>query len=128
MANESVASQLESYFYESNALLAKKVKAITKKHARALREKIKAASPVDTTSMDDKEHAVYKNGWRVSTSETALSIECVVHNYRRPSLTWLLEDGHLLENGSRTEAQPHIKNNGEAQGDLWLEELMNLDL
>lgn len=76
--------------------------------------------------MDGKEHGVYKNGWRVSTEEGPTYIVCTVRQYRRPSLTWLLEDGHELVQGGRTTPQPHIIANGEAEGELWLEELMNL--
>ena len=106
--------------------LIKVVKKITKRHARKLRETIREQSPFDKTLMDGKEHGVYKNGWRVSTEEGPTYIVCTVRQYRRPSLTWLLEDGHELVQGGRTTPQPHIIANGEAEGELWLEELMNL--
>lgn len=126
MANEDMSATLTNYYYDSSMLMIQEVKKITKKHARKLRNTIRDQSPIDVTIMDGKEHGVYKNGWRVSTEEGPTYIVCTVRQYRRPSLTWLLEDGHLLPQGGRTTPQPHIKNNGEVEGDLWIEELMNL--
>lgn len=125
-ANEDISSELIKYFSQESMAMIKEVKKITKRHARKLRETIREQSPYDKTLMDGKEHGVYKNGWRVSTEEGPTYIVCTVRQYRRPSLTWLLEDGHELVQGGRTTPQPHIKANGEAEGELWLEELMNL--
>ena len=105
--------------------LDKAVKRVTKEHAKQLRETIKNDSPVNS-DIDGYEHGVYKNGWRVSTQESVFYIDCTVRQYRRPSLTWLLENGHLLQDGSRTRPQPHIENNGEAEGEKWLEELYDI--
>lgn len=127
MANvNNLSSELEMYFYNGSLEMMKEVKQITKKHARKLRETLREKSPIDTNIMDGKEHGVYKNGWRISTEESPLYIVCTVRQYRRPSLTWLLEDGHLTPQGGKTKKQPHIRPNGDAEGDLWLEELMNL--
>lgn len=127
MANiEGLSAEIEKYFYSESMLLMKEVKQITKRHAKKLRETLREKSPIDTNIMDGKEHGVYKNGWRVSTEDTPFYIVCTVRQYRRPSLTWILEDGHLMPNGKKTEKQPHIRPNGDAEADLWLEELMNL--
>lgn len=127
MANsKGLSSEIEMYFYSESLQLMKEVKQITRRHAKKLRETLSEKSPIDTNIMDGKEHGVYKNGWRVSTEETPFYIVCTVRQYRRPSLTWILEDGHLFPNGNRTEKQPHIRPNGDAEADLWLEELMNL--
>lgn len=127
MANsKGLSSEIEMYFYSESMLLMKEVKQITRKHAKKLKETLREKSPIDTNIMDGKEHGVYKNGWRISTEETPFYIVCTVRQYRRPSLTWILEDGHLWPNGDRTEKQPHIRPNGDAEADLWLEELMNL--
>lgn len=128
MAEESVSRQIEKYFMTAEKQLNTKVKEITKKHARKLRLKIMADSPVDTTSVGEKVHGVYKNGWRVTTNESIYGIECVVRQYRRPSLTWLLENGHLLTDGMRTRPQPHIEQNGENEAELWTKELTELEL
>lgn len=127
MANsKGLSSEIEMYFYSESMQLMKEVKQITRKHARKLRETLREKSPMDENVMDGKEHGVYKNGWRVSTEDTPFYIVCTVRQYRRPSLTWILEDGHLMPNGKKTEKQPHIRPNGDAEADLWLEELMNL--
>lgn len=127
MANEeNLSSAVTNYFYTESMNYVKEIKKITKRHARKLRETIREQSPFDKTLMDHKEHGVYKNGWRVSTEEGPTYIVCTVRQYRRPSLTWLLEDGHELVQGGRTKPQPHIKDNGDAEGALWIEELMNL--
>jgi hypothetical protein len=128
MAEESVSRQIEKYFATAEKQLNTKVKEITKKHARKLRLKIMADSPVDTTSVGEKVHGVYKNGWRVTTNESIYGIECVVRQYRRPSLTWLLENGHLLTDGMRTRPQPHIEQNGDNEAELWTKELTDLEL
>lgn len=105
--------------------LDKAVKQVTKKHAKTLRETIMDESPVNS-EIDGYEHGVYKNGWRVSTQESLFYIDCTVRQYRRPSLTWLLENGHVLQNGNRTRPQPHIEKNGEEEGERWLEELIDI--
>lgn len=128
VAEDSVSRQIEKYFMTAEKQLNTKVKEITKKHARKLRLKIMADSPVDTTSVGEKVHGVYKNGWRVTTNESIYGIECVVRQYRRPSLTWLLENGHLLTDGRRTRPQPHIEQNGENEAELWTKELTELEL
>ena len=124
--NLSVEVQLHAILDDYLAGLDKTVKKVTKKHARTLRETIMNDSPIDTTSGGKVEHGVYKNGWRVSTTESLYYIDCTVRQYRRPSLTWLLENGHLLQDGTMTKPQPHIEDNGEAEGDRWLEELYNI--
>ncbi|MBO5449807.1 MAG: hypothetical protein J5994_10860 [Ruminococcus sp.] len=121
-----VYKQLEEYFETQCKNILKGVKKITKAHARNCKENIKRDSPVNTAD-DGKTHRVYKNGWRVSTYENPFSIQCEVHQYRRPYLTWLLEDGHLLPDGSRTKAQPHIRKNGEKELDEWFLELSSLE-
>lgn len=121
-----IYEELEGYFTTVCKQLTKQVKVITKRHAKACREKIKRESPIDTTSAGEKVHGVYKNGWRVSTDEAIYGIDCTVHQYRRPSLTWILEHGHLNADGSRTKPQPHINKNAEEELKLWYEELEQL--
>jgi hypothetical protein len=126
--NPTVYEQLESYFMTQRREITQQVKRATVRHARNLRENLKCSSPVDTSGQYAREHRVYRNGWRVSTTESIYAIECVVHQYRRPYLTWLLENGHLLQDGTRTRAQPHIYPNGERELDRWFLDLSTLDL
>ena len=128
MADNDLERQIENFFLTEQAKMEKEIKAITKRNARQLRDKIIADSPVDTTSVGEKVHGVYKNGWRVSTAEGVGYIDCTVRQYRRPSLTWLLENGHDLVNGKTSQAIPHIENNAEEQTEQWIKELMQIDL
>lgn len=128
MADNDLERQIENFFLTEQAKMEKEIKAITKRNARQLRDKIIADSPVDTTSVGEKVHGVYKNGWRVSTAEGVGYIDCTVRQYRRPSLTWLLENGHDLVNGKTAQAIPHIENNAEEQTEQWIKELMQIDL
>lgn len=128
MADNDLERQIENFFLTEQAKMEKEIKAITKRNARQLRDKIIADSPVDTTSVGEKVHGVYKNGWRVSTAEGVGYIDCTVRQYRRPSLTWLLENGHDLVGGKTASAIPHIENNAEEQTEQWIKELMQIDL
>lgn len=128
MADNDLERQIENFFLTEQAKMEKEIKAITKRNARQLRDKIIADSPVDTTSVGEKVHGVYKNGWRVSTAEGVGYIDCTVRQYRRPSLTWLLENGHDLVGGKTAQAIPHIENNAEEQTEQWIKELMQIDL
>lgn len=122
-----IYEELSSFFQTAAMQITKEVKLVTKRHARQCRENIKNDSPINTTYDGKTEHGVYKNGWRVSTEESTFGIECVVHQYRRPSLTWLLENGHMLKDGSRTKAQPHINKNAEEELESWYNELCEID-
>lgn len=125
--NESIKTQLDIFFTSASLEIAQRAKRIIRKNARACRDRIKDRSPVDTTSGTVREHGVYKNGWRVSIVELPLSIECTVHNYRRPYLTWLLENGHLLADGSRTKKQPHIEVSAQQQEEIMLREMKEFE-
>ena len=54
----------------------------------------------------------YRKGWAVKVQRDRDSIEATVYNKTRPSLTWLLEKGHVIKNKygewGRTAARPHI--------------------
>ena len=127
MANEDLSREIEKLLMTEMTALEKEVKTVTKKYARKLRDKIIEDSPVDTTDKSGKvEHGVYKNGWRVSTSEGVNYIDCTVRQYRRPSLTWLLEKGHLRLDGGRTQPQPHIEANADEIAEEWEKEMRRL--
>ena len=128
MADNDIARQIENILLTEQKAMEREIKAITKRKARELRDKIIADSPVDTTSVGEKVHGVYKNGWRVSTAEGIGYIDCTVRQYRRPSLTWLLENGHDFVNGKTAKAIPHIENNADFVTEQWIEELKRIDL
>lgn len=61
----------------------------------------KSGSPVDSGE--------YQKGWAVKkTSEKAGKVAATVYNRKKPGLTHLLEKGHVLRNGGRASAKPHI--------------------
>lgn len=51
----------------------------------------------------------YASGWRQKTTSSTLDIHAVVYNAKSPGLAHLLENGHLMRNGKRSAAYPHIK-------------------
>jgi hypothetical protein len=51
----------------------------------------------------------YKKGWRIKKVKNSL----ILHNKTDYQLTHLLEHGHALRNGDRTEGKPHIRPNEE---------------
>jgi len=71
--------------------------------AEQCKENIVDASPVLTGK--------YKKGWTIKRDENAFKLICTIHNKNRYQLTHLLENGHLMKNGVRSKAFPHIGNN-----------------
>jgi hypothetical protein len=52
----------------------------------------------------------YADGWTVTAiRKNANEFSFVVHNRKKPGLTHLLENGHVLRGGGRARAFPHIK-------------------
>ena len=51
----------------------------------------------------------YNEGWKTKVTEGIAGIEVVIHNAKVPGLTHLLEKGHTMPNGKRSQAYPHIK-------------------
>ncbi len=79
--------------------------------SKELLANIRADSPVGSTGE-------YKKGW----VRKKLKYHYVIHNKNKPGLTHLLEHGHALKQGKRTQAIPHIKKNEE----MAVEKLENL--
>lgn len=51
----------------------------------------------------------YKKGWAVREETSRLRTEAIVHNRTDYQLAHLLEKGHALRNGGRTNAKVHIR-------------------
>lgn len=52
----------------------------------------------------------YGSGWTATRTQNArLKTVMTIHNKKYPGLSHLLENGHLLRNGRRARAFPHIK-------------------
>ena len=73
----------------------------------------------DVMQLSPDQSGEYKQGWAIRTKRTKQSIEATIYNRTRPSLTYLLENGHVIVNkygvqsrrqggGNRTTARPHI--------------------
>jgi len=92
--NNALMEQLERYAHVVAADAEEAAKKVSKKSM----EKLKTTSPVGYTGD-------YAKGWRVKK----VGQNYVIHNATDYQLTHLLEKGHALRNGGRTQAQPHIK-------------------
>lgn len=96
----------------------------TEQEERTLFEIIKeggkqAKRDVADLSPKGKGAGEYKQGWAMRTKRGKGTIEVTIYNRTQPSLTYLLEHGHIIRNkygtqnrkdggGSRTTPRPHI--------------------
>lgn len=102
---DSLADEVMKLMGEYAADVAMDMKAEAKAVAKEAVKELKQTSPEGCGSK--KGH--YKDGWSSKVeSENAVSIGIRVYNRKKPGLTHLLEKGHALRGGGRTEGQPHI--------------------
>lgn len=103
----AIAMQLSQY----NDEVAREVKQACSDTANELKTDIMQDAPINYKA---KNIGRYKKGWRIKKAfEDKDNIRLVVYQGAQPSLTHLLEYGHLNRDGSRTEGKPHIRNNEE---------------
>lgn len=83
---------------------------------KAAREKLEKTSPRSENqyskgyaSEKGKYTGHYAEGWKTTSEYSALGVDVVVYQYKKPGLTHLLENGHANRNGGRTPAYVHIK-------------------
>lgn len=99
---QAVAAELVGY--------SGKVTEELKREIKQAAEECKAQIQLNAPSRTGK----YKRGWAVKTAyESAEDLRVLVYNRSAPSLTQLLENGHVIKNGTgrvygRTKAYPHI--------------------
>lgn len=83
-------------------LASDEVKKEVRKTGNKIKKEIQANALVGKTGK-------YKDSWSVKTQrETSNSLEVVVHSKNRYQLAHLLEKGHVLRQGGRVCAKPHI--------------------
>jgi hypothetical protein len=85
-------------------------------YARGVSEKVNDAMAEvtdvlkqDVTRDSPERRPRYKKGWRIKKGKNSL----ILHNKTDYQLTHLLEHGHVLRNGERSEGKPHIRPNEE---------------
>lgn len=91
-----IAQALSQYTEE----VSKAIEAEIDTTAEALKEEIKAKSPVRTGS--------YKKGWKVKKESSKGTVTRTVYNKTDYQLTHLLEFGHVNRDGTRTHGKAHI--------------------
>ena len=98
---QSMADDIKRYMDEYSRLAASEMKEAVKAAADAAKKEVEANAPVKSGK--------YAKSWAVKkTMEKSNAIEMAVHSKTRYQLTHLLEFGHALRNGGRTEGQVHI--------------------
>ena len=98
--------QLEGILLGYSRDLQEEVNDIVKEVAKEGAKKLRARSP--------KKSGNYAKGWTVHTSTKNDSRQfktttATIHNKSKPTLTHLLENGHLKRDGSKVQGQPHIE-------------------
>jgi len=113
---DAIMQELEEYA----SLASDELKDAVRKTAKDVRTDIRDSAPVKTGK--------YKRSWSVKkVSETADSINLVVHSRNRYQIAHLLEHGHAKRGGGRVAARPHIAP-AEQKGNEELEKLIKQKL
>jgi len=113
---DAIMKELEEFA----SLASDDLKDAVRKTAKDVRTDIRDSAPVKTGK--------YKRSWSVKkVSETADSINLVVHSRNRYQIAHLLEHGHAKRGGGRVAARPHIAP-AENKGNAELEKLIKQKL
>lgn len=90
-----------------------------------------AKKDIQNTSAFEDKSGDYRKGWSIRTKREKYGINVLVYNKLKPSLTHLLEKGHVTKNGTGrryrdTPAHAHIANAREKAEEYLIDELMKL--
>jgi len=102
---DQVGDEISLSLLKFNDMVIEGTKSAVSQIAEQCKNNIVDASPVLTGK--------YKKGWKIKKDENAFKLICTIHNKNRYQLTHLLENGHLMRNGVRTKAFPHIRTNAQ---------------
>lgn len=95
--SKAITDTLEAYSQE----VTDQIKEDVRQTAKECVKEIKAKAPVDDGD--------YKKGWKTKVMyESRDDIRIDVYNSKKPSLTHLLEFGHVKASGGRVEGKEHI--------------------
>ena len=98
---QSMADDIKRYMDEYSRLAASEMKEAVKTAANEAKKNVEANAPVRSGK--------YAKSWAVKkTKENSTALELTLHSKTQYRLTHLLEFGHALRNGGRTEGQVHI--------------------
>ena len=99
---DQMAAVIERSLNDYKDMAVDSLKKAVKRAGKTVKEEISAHAP--------RKSGRYKDSWRTKvTHEDGTSIQLVVHSPKRYMLAHLLERSHVLRNGGRTKARPHIK-------------------
>lgn len=99
---ENMANEIMKGLIEYSDMATDELKKEVKNTANSIKKDIQANAPVGATGK-------YSKSWSVKNQkETSFSIELVIHSKNRYQLAHLLEKGHVLRQGGRVSARPHI--------------------
>lgn len=97
--DELIVEGLESYSTE----VKQGMEALIKKLMSKYRKQLKTTAP--RSSRAGKHYA---DSWKVTIEKHFGGMTAIIHNAGKPSLTHLLEHGHLTSDGTRTKPIEHI--------------------
>lgn len=99
---EDMADEIMKGLEEYSDMAADELKKEVRKTANSIKKDIQATAPVGETGKYSKSWSVRKE------KESSNSIDLIVHSKNRYQLAHLLEKGHVLRQGGRVSAKPHI--------------------
>lgn len=103
---DRLADEIEKILKEYNENLQENIDEISKKFAQKGARTVKQNAAVFKPTRSKKRYA---NGWTSQTTKpNRLRVESVIYNRTVPGLTHLLENGHALRQGGRTQGVEHI--------------------